>query len=163
VYHELVAVPRELGRRAAAFGLAWTIAGCGDAHWATLRWPNTQPDAPAQPTAEARAIALALRATKIHYEPEAILVTLELENRGELELAIERAAIMLAWDGLEYANEAGEPAWVELPAQSLAELELRYVLGRPLRTGGAQIVVRSVRRAGVTVVELPTLELPGMS
>lgn len=171
MYHELVPVPlRWVCSRLTlvSLGLAWAASGCGDPHWAKLRWPDPRPDAPAQPLLVAQALGLRLAASAIDYEPEAIVVTLQLSNLGPAPLAIERAAIMLALDELEYASlppgteAAPSPAWLELPADSSAQLRLRYDLGRPLLSSEARLILRSLTCAGQAVVELPSLPLPAM-
>jgi hypothetical protein len=114
---------------------------------------------------EAIEIGLALRATKIDYEPDGIVVSLTVENSGAGVLRIERAAILLAWDELEYPVEPPEPGsseseWIELEPGASVELRLRVHLGRPLSGPGSQLIFRSLSHADVAVVELPKLELP---
>lgn len=116
---------------------------------------------------DAAELGLAVRATAIEYEPEGIVVALVVENSGASLLQIERAAITLAWDQLEYAVEAPEqyapePAWIELGPERSAELRLRYYLGRPLTGSGSRLILRSLTRDGMAVVELPALGLPAM-
>jgi len=170
VYHELVPVPlRWVCSRVilVSLCLAWAAAACGDAHWATVRWPNQRTDAPAQPVFEAHALGLRLAATAIAYEPEAIVVSLRLTNHGRASLAIERAAIMLALDELEYAPIQADPndlapAWLILEPSVDAELRLRYDLGRPLVSSESRLIVRSLTCDDVAVIELPELPLPAM-
>jgi hypothetical protein len=159
VYHELVPCRPRLVLAALCFVLA-----CAEAHWATLRWPSDRPGTPRQPVLQAAELDLAVQATAIAYEPEAITVALTLENGGASLLQIERAAITLAWDELEYAVEprASEPAWIELAPEQAAKLQLRYHLGRPLTGPGSRLILRSLTRDGVAVLELPQLELPAM-
>lgn len=162
MYHELVPAPPQ--RICSRLALVWLslALGCADAHWASVRWPSEQPGAPRQPVLEAADLGLAVRATAIDYEPEAIVVGLSLENYGGAQLRIERRGIMLAWDELEYSVEAAEPEWIELEPQASAQVQLRYRLGRPLTGPGSRVLLRSVTRDGVAVVELPALELPAM-
>jgi hypothetical protein len=160
VYHALV--PRRLALVSLCLAL-----GCVDAHFASLRWPTKRSGAPRQPVLEATELGLAMRATAIDYEPEAIMVTLDLDNDGASLLRIERRAITFAWDELEYAVEppgpdAREPEWIELGPQATAKLQLRYHLGRPLTGPGSRVILRSLTRDGAPVVELPQLELPAM-
>lgn len=139
------------------------MLACGEAHWANIRWPNERPGTPRQPVLEAAQLGLAVRATSIDYEPEAITVALTLENIGGSLLQIERAAITLAWDELEYAVERDDtPAWIELAPERSAKVQLRYHLGRPLTGPGSRLILRSLTCDGVAVVELPQLELPAM-
>ena len=155
--------PVPLSPRLALASLCLVLA-CAEAHWASLRWPSDRPGTPRQPVLEAADLGLAVRATAIDYEPEAIVVALELHNDGEALLQIERAAITLAWDELEYAIEDGgsEPAWIELGPEAIAATQLRYHLGRPLTGPGSRLILRSLTRDGASVVELPQLELPAM-
>jgi hypothetical protein len=160
VYHALVP------RRLALVSLCLAV-GCVDAHFASLRWPPERSGAPRQPVLAATELGLAMRATAIDYEPEAIVVAIELENDGASVLRIERRAITFAWDELEYAVEAPgpdarEPEWIDLAPQATAALRLRYHLGRPLTGPGSRVILRSLTRDGVSVVELPQLELPAM-
>ena len=136
--------------------------GCGDAHWQTLRWPSERTDAPPQPQLAAGELGLELSATRIDYEPEAVVVTLTLHNAGTERLRIERESILLAWDELEYPLDARErgPAWFELDPGADAETTLRYHLGHPLTGSGARLVLRSVVRGERAIVELPELPLP---
>ncbi|MFO7565179.1 MAG: hypothetical protein R6X02_21220 [Enhygromyxa sp.] len=127
-----------------------------------MRWPSERPGAARQPVLDAAALGLAVQATGIDYEPEGVAVTLVLENVGEALLGIERRAIMLAWDELEYAAEPGEPESIELEPGGSVELRLRYHLGRPLTGPGSRVVLRSLTRDRVAVVELPELGLPAM-
>jgi hypothetical protein len=141
--------------------------GCADAHFASLHWPSERAGAPRQPVHEAVALGLTVQATAIDYEPEAIVVALDLQNEGASVLRIERRAITFAWDELEYAVEppgpdAREPEWIELAPQSTAKLRLRYHLGRPLTGPGSRVILRSLTRDGASVVELPRVELPAM-
>jgi hypothetical protein len=157
VYHELV--PVRLRLLLVPLVLA---CGCVDAHWAQLHWPSDQPSSPRQPVLQATTIGLAVRATAIDYEPEAIVVHLDLHNEGDARLRIEPRAITLAWDELEYAVEVSDPNWIELPPETSIDLQLRYHLGRPLTGPGSRLIVRSMTRDGVPVVDLPALELPAM-
>jgi hypothetical protein len=170
VYHELVPlpvrsfVPSPAQRWWALAGLALSLAlGCGDAHWHTLRWPSSDPGAPPQPASEAIEPGLGLSATQIDYEPEAVIVALVLANRGPERVRIERVAILLAWDELEYPADADPhaPAWIELEPGARASIKLRYHLGHPLTGSGARLLLRSVTMGERALVELPELALPG--
>lgn len=111
---------------------------------------------------------LVAKAAAIDYEPQAVVVHLTLSNRGAASLAIERAAIMLSLDELEYAVEpidprvAPTPTWLTLAPSTDAELRLRYNLGRPLLSAESKLILRSLTRDGVAVIELPELALPAM-
>lgn len=170
MYHELVPVPlRRWGSRLALVWLSLTCAalGCGDAHWATVRWPSEQPGAPRQPVFDASELGLAVRATSIAYEPDGVVVSLTISNAGPARLSIERAAIMLAWDELEYPVDAAErdspeSAWIELDPAASVDLRLRYHLGRSLTGPGSRLIFRSLTFDGAAVVDLPELPLPAM-
>lgn len=162
MYHELVPVPSRL-----ALASLCLVLACAEAHWANIRWPSDRPGTPRQPVLDAAELGLAVRATAIAYEPEAITVELVLDNQGGSLLRIERAAITLAWDDLEYPVElpirpAEQPAWIELAPEASVELQLRYRLGRPLTGPGSRLIMRSLTRDGVAIIELPALELPAM-
>lgn len=163
MYHELVPVlSRQWCSHLLAASLCFALA-CADDLWGTVSWPSDQPGTPRQPVLDAAELGLAVRATALTYEPEAVSVALVLENRGASQLRVEPSAITLAWDQLEYAVAgAVEPAWIELAPAARAKLRLRYHLGRPLTGPGSTLILRSVTCDGVAVVELPQLELPAM-
>jgi hypothetical protein len=160
VYHELVPLPW-ISWRLAACSVCVALA-CSDAHWASVRWPNDRPGTPRQPVLDATALGLAVRATSIDYDPEGVALELMLENYGDALLRIERRAITLGWDELEYASESAGPEWIELEPGASEELRLRYTLGRPLTGSGSRLILRSITRDGIAVVELPALRLPAM-
>jgi hypothetical protein len=170
MYHELVPLPvrrmvPSLARwclALAGLGLCLTL-GCGDAHWHTLRWPSNEPGAPPQPRSETAELGLGLSATQIDYEPEAVVIALVVDNRGTEPLRIERAAMLLAWDELEYPADAdpSAPAWIELEPGASAATKLRYHLGQPLTGSGARLLLRSISAGERALVELPELALPG--
>ncbi|HLT37167.1 MAG TPA: hypothetical protein VK034_12815 [Enhygromyxa sp.] len=161
MYHEPVLIPPP--RTCLGLILVW-LCSCADAHWASLSWPDERPGAPRQPTLEAIELGLAVRATAIDYEPDAVVVQLVLENTGAGLLRIERRAVTLAWNELEYSAEPDtpEPAWIELGPAADAELRLRYHLGRPLSGPGSKLILRSLTHDDAAIVELPQLELPAM-
>jgi hypothetical protein len=162
VYHDLVPRICWPSRRCLLLSLVCVVLACADDHWASVRWPSDRPGTPRQPVLDATDLGLAVRATKIDYEPEGVAVTVLLENIGGAALKIERRAIMLAWDQLEYAVEPGEPEWIELGPGDGVELRLRFYLGRPLTGPGSRVILRSLTRDGLAVIELPALELPAM-
>ncbi|KIG15723.1 hypothetical protein DB30_05293 [Enhygromyxa salina] len=143
--------------------------GCGDAHWDAVRWPTQEPGAPAQPHSESAASGVSLRALAIEWEPDAVVVELEISNQAEAPLTLEPGAILLAWAELEYApeppgpDEPARPQSIEIPAARAAVTKLRYQLSRPLNGPGARLVVRASSRGGVAIVDLPQLELPPFS
>ncbi len=161
MYHDLVPVPAWRAWRLSLTLVGLVGLGCGDAHWASLRWPSAQDDAPRQPTLEDPALGLAVAATRVDYEPEGVVVWLTVSNLGDGALVIDRAGILLSWDELEYPVDADTSGSVELAPGDGVELRLRYELGRTL-SGAGELVFRSLTRDGVELVELPRLELPAM-
>lgn len=162
------AVPRP--RHAAA--LAALLAGlsalaCVDAHWDAVRWPAQGQGSPAQPVAESPEAGVGLRATALEWQPQAILVELEISNLGAGQLLVPLPSAMLAYGELEYAPrlEPLEPG-AQTPAQLVLEPEqaqlvrLHYELGRPLTGPGAHIKLRQLSREGAALVDLPSLPLP---
>lgn len=145
-----------------------SIAACGDAHWDSVRWPAQGPGIPTQPVSDSAQTSISLRANAIEWEPEAVVVELEIENRDAATLTVERAAILLAWNELEYPVEPPErdgpvqAAFIELEANASESVRLRYHLGRALTGPGARLILRSSSRGDRAIVELPQLELPAM-
>jgi hypothetical protein len=172
VYHIRVSrwQPRHVLPRAAV--AAVTALACVDPHYTDIRWPIADVDLtelPAQPINDSLSNGVGLRATAMTWGPDSITVTLELENLGDGLLTIERASILLAWEELEYppdrpregpTGEPPDPARLELAAGARASLRLKYLIGRPLASAGARLLVRAATRDGVSIVELPTLALP---
>jgi hypothetical protein len=144
------------------------LMGCVDLLSDAVRWPAQGTGIPAQPVSDSLATGVNLRALAIEWTPDAVVVELELDNHGEGTLVVERAAIMFAWDELEYAprppdREAEpEPAQLELGPGQRGVWRLRYQLGRALTGPGSRLLVRNASRDGVTIVELPSLELPAI-
>jgi hypothetical protein len=144
------------------------LAGCVDLYSDAVRWPAQGTGIPAQPVSKSLATGVTLRALAIEWAPDAVVVELELVNEGEGTLVVERAAIMFAWDELEYAprppdREAGpEPARFELGPGQRGVWRVRYQLGRALTGPGSRLLVRNASRDGVAIFELPQLELPAI-
>ncbi|PRP91288.1 hypothetical protein ENSA5_56370 [Enhygromyxa salina] len=145
-----------------------SVVGCGDAHWDAVRWPGQGLGRPPQPVSESTETGISLRANAIEWEPEAVVVELEIENRDPAPLTVERAAILLAWNELEYPVEPPErdgpvqPPVIEVEGNQSASVRLRYHLGRALTGPGARLLLRASSRGGRAIVELPQLELPAM-
>jgi hypothetical protein len=148
--------------------LLGVLAGCIDLYSDAVRWPAQGTGIPPQPVSESLATGVSLRALAIEWTPDAIVVELELDNQGEGTLVVERAAIMFAWDELEYAPQASdreaepEPARLELEPGQRGVWRLRYQLGRALTGPGSCLLVRHASRDGVAIVELPQLEIPAI-
>jgi hypothetical protein len=144
------------------------LAGCVEPYSDAVRWPAQGIGIPAQPISESLATGVTMRALAIEWTPDAVVVELELTNHGERTLVVERAAILFAWDELEYAPQppdrdaAPEPAQLELGPGTRGVWRLRYQLGRALTGPGSHLLVRNASRDGVTIVELPWLELPAI-
>lgn len=158
--------PRHLtGLAALVFGLS--ALACVDAHWDAVRWPAQGQGLPAQPVAESPEAGVGLRALALEWQPQAIIVELEVSNLGATQLQVALPGAMLAYGELEYAPRI-EP--VEVGAQTPAQLELEpggkqlvrlhYEIGRPLTGPGAQLKLRQLSREGVALVDLPALPLP---
>ncbi len=166
MYHE--SVSRGLDRFARTAVLLAAVVGCVDPYSDAVRWPAQGPGVPAQPVAGSPAAGIDLRALAIEWTPDAVVVELEIRNAGAAGvLALERAEIMFAWDGLEYApqpadRDAPEPARLDLGPGATGVWRLRYQLGRALTGPGSQVIVRGAEREGVAIVELPRLELPAI-
>jgi hypothetical protein len=162
------AVPRALDSFARAAALLGVLGGCVDPYSDAVRWPAQGDGIPEQPVSESLATGVTLRVLAMEWAPDAVFLELELGNHGEGTLIVERAAIMFAWDGLEYAprppdREAEpQPAQLELGPGQQGVWQLRYQLGRALTGPGARLLVRGATREGAAIVELPQLELPGM-
>jgi hypothetical protein len=162
------AVSRRLDRFACTAVLLGAIVGCIDVLSDAVRWPAQGPGVPTQPVSESLATGVTLRALAIEWTPDAVVVELQVENTGEGTLTIERAAIMFAWDELEYAPRASdrdrepEPAQLELASGQTGVWRLRYQLGRALTGHGSRLLLRGVSREGVAIVELPQLVLPAI-
>jgi hypothetical protein len=173
VYHKAVlasepsAIARKT-RRACAVVLLGLLAGCVELYSDAVRWPAQGTGIPAQPISKSLATGVTLRALAIEWTPDAVVVELELLNEGEGELVVERAAIMFAWDELEYAprppdrDGEPEPAQLELGAGQRGVWRMRYQLGRALTGPGSRLLVRNASRDGVAIIELPQLELPAI-
>jgi hypothetical protein len=162
------AVLRRLDSFACAAVLLGVLVSCVELYSDAVRWPAEGSGIPAQPVSESIATGVTLRALAIEWTPDAVVVELELANEGEGTLAVERAAIMFAWDDLEYAprppdrEHAPEPARLELDPGQRGVWRLRYQLGRALTGPGSRLLVRGATREGVAIVELPRLELPAI-
>jgi hypothetical protein len=153
---------------ARAAALLGVLVGCVDLYSDAVRWPAQGEDIPAQPVSESLATGVALRVLAIEWAPDAVVVELEISNHGEGTLSVERAAIMFAWDELEYAprppDRDAEPQRDELelgPGQQ-GVWRLRYQLGRALTVPGSRLLVRGATRHGIAIVELPQVELPAI-
>lgn len=171
MYHEAVPKGLHTGARAVSRLFAallpllssGSLAGCADRVAHAVSWPSQQPEAPAQPRARHPAAGVELELEAMSWGPETVAVELRVHNQGSSALTLERRAILLAWDGLEYPQvEAGEPGRVELAAGEARTLKLVYRLGRPLTDTGAALVLRGLEREGAAIVELPRLSLPAM-
>lgn len=154
--------------RACAVVTLGVLAGCVDPYSDAVAWPAQGDGIPAQPVSESAATGVALRALAIEWTPDAVVVELELRNDGAGTLVVERAAILFAWDELEYAprppdrDAEPEPAQLELGPGQRGVWRLRYQLGRALTGPGSRLLVRNASREGVAIVELPQLELPAI-
>ena len=174
MYHESVSSRRDslAGRAKKSFActtvLLAALVGCVDPYFDEVRWPTQVSGMPAQPVNESLATGVALRALAIEWTPDAVVVELELRNAGsEGLLSIERAAIMFAWDELEYApqpadRDAPESDRLELDPGETGVWRLRYQLGRALTGPGSHLLVRGVWREEAALVELPRLEVPAI-
>ena len=147
--------------------LALSLAACGEPHWDTLRWPSERPGLPDQPVAEHAEAGVGLRVTQIDYEPEAVVVTLELRNlTTDAALEIESRGILLAWEELELplaeTREGREapPETIELGPSEELELRLRYRPGRSLTDPKARLVLRAVTRDDEPILDPPILPIP---
>jgi hypothetical protein len=162
------AVRRRLDSFVPAAALLGVLGGCVDPYSDAVRWPAQGENVPVQPVSESLATGVTLRVLAIEWAPDALVVELELGNHGEGTLIVERAAIMFAWDELEYAprppdREAEpQPAQLELGPGQQGVWRLRYQLGRALTGSGSRLLVRGATREGVAIVELPQLELPAI-
>ena len=150
-------------------GLLFLVAtACVGGPSDSVRWPSQEPGIPAQPIRASARTGVTLRAEAMVWEPQGILVVLDIQNDGEGLLTVEREAILVAYGELEFAlrdstrADAPEPAILEVePGQSVRTF-LRYHLGRALTGPGARLIVRSSARDGVEIIDLPELELPAM-
>jgi hypothetical protein len=153
----------------AASALALAALGCAAPHSGAVRWPAQGEGIPAQPVSASSVAGVTLRADAIEWEPQAVVVELVITNTGEGLLEVEREAITLAWDELEYAVEPPDrdgprqPAKLAIESGEEAGYHLRYQLGRPLMGPGARLILRATSRAGEAIVDLPELELPPLS
>lgn len=160
-------VSTRLDRFARTAGLLAAVVACVDPYSDAVRWP-AQGEVLPQPVSKSPATGVDLRALAIEWTPDAVVVELEVRNADrEAVLSLERAAVMFAWDGLEYApqpadRDAPEPARLELEPGQTGVWRLRYQLGRALTGPGSQVLVRGARRDAVAIVELPRLELPAI-
>ena len=141
-----------------AFCLA-TLGACADAHWDSVRWPSERPGLPEQPRASVAEIGLGLRLVGVDYEPEGIVVFLELENFGNEALQIETEAVLLRWVELEYPVDGPGDILLVEPGLTVTA-SWGYRLGRPLTGAGATMVFRSLTHAATPVLEPPTIGLP---
>lgn len=148
--------------------LLLALAGCVDARWDAVRWPAQGPGAPPQPVSEAAHTGVSLRARAIEWEPEGVVVELEIRNTGEGALEVDREAIFVAYNELEFPVQSPrradqpEPARLVVGAGETVRTRLRFHLGRALTGPGARLILRSSRREGVAIIELLQLELPAM-
>ena len=111
-----------------------------------------------------------MRALALEWEPEAVVVELEIHNLGSTALELEPSAIFLAWNELEYGPQldGDEHGSVQLPARLARSseerhtLRLRYPLGRALTGPGARLLLRGLERDGRAVLDVPGLDLPAL-
>ena len=147
--------------------LALALA-CVDGPTDSVRWPAQEPGLPAQPIQASARTGVTLRASALVWEPQGVVVELEIQNDGEGLLSVEREAIFVAYASLEFAVQASaradapEPAVLEVGPGETVRTRLRYHLGRALTGPGARLILRSSARDGVAIVELPELDLPAM-
>lgn len=157
--------PDSFSRAAVLLGV---LGGCVDLYSDAVRWPAQGDNIPAQPVSESLATGVTLRVLAIEWTPDAVVVELEIANHGEGTLIVERAAIMFAWDELEYAprppdrDAEPQPAQLEIGPGQQGVWRLRYQLGRALTGPGSRLLVRGATREGVAIVDLPQLELPAI-
>ena len=106
--------------------------------------------------------ALRAEVAWMRYEEELVTVRTELRNRGARPIAVDRAAIVLAFDGLEYPPdpEQSDVSELVLEGKTTAIIELTYRLSRPMRDRGA-LWLRGVRQHdGERWFDPARLELP---
>ena len=159
-------VPPQTGLIAALlFGLS--ALACVDPHWDTVRWPAQGQGLPAQPVAESPEAGVGLRAMALEWQPQALIVELEISNLGATQLQVTLSSAMLAYGELEYAPRieplevgAQTPAQLELEAEGAQLVRLHYEIGRPLTGPGALLKLRQLSREGEALVDLPSLPLP---
>lgn len=158
MYHAAV---RATSVRGLALALVLLLASCTEPTWARQSWPSSKVGQLAQPVAFADELGLELSARTITWEPDAITIELALVHRGACELSIAPDALLLEYDGLEYASALAADPFVLAPGDE-ATLALRYELGRPLRGPGARLRVRGLACDARTIDEPPELGIPPM-
>ncbi len=93
--------------------------------------------------------ALRAEVAWVRYEEELVTVRTELRNRGAGPIAVERGAMVLAFDGLEYPPdpERSELGALVLEGKATSTIELTYRLARPMHDRGA-LWLRGVHEHG---------------
>lgn len=99
---------------------------------------------------------------EIDYEERYVLLRLELENRSSMPVVIERAGLLLAYNGVELSPSTmygpPTPSSFALEANGSEQIWLSYVTGdRLLRPG--RLMLRTVRQSD-TYLPLLSLEIP---
>lgn len=96
----------------------------------------------------ARASGVTAELVRIEYGPESVQLRVELHNREDAPLSLDRTGVLLAHDGLEYparpASPRGPDPVLAAPRQSVA-FDVIFELGRPLG-GDARLMLRTLRR-----------------